>query len=138
MRIENGYYIWDKSEKHQLGKYFSTEEFECRCRYPDCKEQRLSVVLIERLDKVREAFRAPILGTNGYRCKQHQADLTRNPDVETVPNSTHTLGHAADITCTRLPDLDKHLPKHFKAIGTAKTFRHVDIRGPKVRRWNYK
>ncbi len=138
MRIENSYYIWNKSECHQLSTHFSTEEFECHCRYPECKEQRLAVALVDRLQLVRDSFRSPIVVTSGFRCKRHQMDEMNNPKVETVPNSTHTLGNAADITCTRMSELDKYLPTHFKAIGTARTFRHIDLRDDRVRRWNYK
>lgn len=139
MKTEAGYYIWNKGEHLPLGRHYTTTEFNCRCTRPECVEQRVSVWLVEELDLSREELRSAISVTNGFRCKPHQAELTQDPNVETVTNSQHPLGNAADITTHPLEhdNLYPILVRRFKAIGTGKRGYHVDSRQDKVRRWNY-
>jgi uncharacterized protein YcbK (DUF882 family) len=139
MKFENGFYIWTKGERATLGHmgFFDTHEFDCRCTYSDCAEQRVSSKLINRLENVRIEHRGPVVVTNGFRCHKHQADLTNNPNVETVQNSQHLLGNAADITSNRVRELGQLLPRYFHAIGTGLHGFHVDTRDDKERRWTY-
>jgi uncharacterized protein YcbK (DUF882 family) len=81
----------------------------------------------------------PLRITSAFRCKEHQASLRKSGILTAVGTSTHELGDAADILAIGKP-IDVVLaeaPKHFKAIGIAKTFIHVDLRDDKERRWPY-
>ena len=138
MKIVAGHYLWTKGARHSIGKHFSTQEFECQCTYPDCGEQRIATDLVHRLDDVRDELGAAIFINSGYRCTKHQRDLTADPTIETVSHSEHEEGNAADIRARLMTPLAAILPKHFKAIGLAPTWAHVDLRADKVRRWNYK
>lgn len=52
--------------------------------------------------------------------------------------SQHELGNAADITSMSFKRLGEMLPEEFNAIGTGRTFYHVDTRDDKERRWSYR
>jgi uncharacterized protein YcbK (DUF882 family) len=138
MRIEDGYYIWNKGDREKLSDNFSTTEFACQCSYKSCVDQKLSIALIDKLQAAREQLGTPLQVTSGYRCTQHQTDLTQNPNIETVKLSQHELGNAADVKPSA--QLNKALwvlGKHFDSIGIAGTWLHVDTR-PGHRRWRYR
>lgn len=118
----------------QYAKYFKLKEFECKDGV--CSLQMIDTDLLEKLDKVREELGAPITVTSGFRCINHQAALT-NQGLQTVKNSQHLQGKAVDIRAKDMARLLEILEKHFKAIGIAKTFYHIDLRDDEVRRWNY-
>lgn len=130
------YFTWDKSKTDgQLSQYFKRSEFSCKCELTDCKEQKLSELLLHKLIALREDYGKPICISSGYRCKEH------NLSIGGAKLSQHILGHAADII---RPDNDKddlalfaQIVKRFKAIGIADTFYHVDIRTDQRRRWHY-
>ena len=136
------YFVWNKGEVEALSSHFSTKEFACKCINDDCVEQRAAVALIEKLQALRISFQLPISVTSGFRCAKHQNALRDGGLQTTTGQSTHELGHAADIkpkladrgTIKRLSELAAN---HFKAIGTAASFVHVDIRADKKRRWKY-
>ena len=140
IKIENGYYVWNKGENLWMGNWFKTKEFECKCTNKECIEQRIAVELIERLTKMRLEVNSPIRVNSGFRCSKHQ-EAIRNSGTSTVvaKKSTHELGHAADISVSSLivPVTVPFAEKHFKAIGVANNFLHVDLRDDKVRRWKY-
>ena len=103
----------------------------------------ISVSLIAKLEHVRAAS-GPLDITSGYRCPEYQELLTKDPSVETVLQSQHTLGHAADIrlanssaTLFQFSNLLQECGKYFLAIGQGRRFLHVDERVDKVRRWYY-
>ena len=132
-----------KFKKHsntRISAHFVSSEFECPCNHPSCVDQEISDSLIKKLEDLRVEFDLPISINSGYRCAEKQQDL-RDQGYETATGkSTHELGKAVDIRPTDLSnmkDLGKLLPKYFKAIGTAKTFFHVDERDDKERRWSY-
>lgn len=149
-KIENGYYIWKKGERTKLSKYFSTHEFDCQCIHKTCVDQKISVSLIENLNKIREDVGGPLNVTSGFRCARHQNDLRKqlNKDGKqlTVPTgsvSQHELGNAADVSprTSTISILRKIVEKVFDSIGIAKTFLHVDTRPKRTdntkRIWNY-
>lgn len=140
MRKDDKYYFWEKGQVYPFNKYFNTGEFDCQCKNKDCVEQKIAIELIDSLTKLREDINEPLKVTSGFRCEAHQAAL-RKSGVNTVvaSKSTHELGEAADIKPSRLsiPNLEKFSAKYFEAIGTAKTFLHVDLRKGKIRRWLY-
>lgn len=131
------YYKWNKGQSRHLGYNFTSLEFDCQCRNDDCVIQTISKKLIDKLDAVRNETRHPLFITSGYRCAKHQQALMNAPGIETVSNSTHCLGHAADIK-TSADNADVVIQKHFKAIGRAKRFWHLDLRDDRERRWSYK
>lgn len=137
MREENNYYIWDKGEETPLSPHFSTKEMNCRCDFPSCQEQRISITLINQLEQVRNAV-GPITITSAYRCPEKQQQL-RDSGIETaVGKSSHELGNAVDMKCGKMWRLEEECDKVFKAMGVANSFIHVDTRDEKIRRWRYK
>lgn len=146
MRIENGYYIWNKGVRNKLGNFFQTNEFDCQCNYEDCVEQRISVDLVHRLDLVRSQAKSPLYITSGFRCSKHQMDLRNTLGKHTIVASKlsqHELGNAADVSprLITIPKLRNIIETFFDTIGLAKTFLHVDTRPKKEdgskRIWNY-
>lgn len=135
---EQKYHVWEKGVSRPLGKYFSTREFTCRCNNKECITQRISIDLVNRLEKVREEFGAPIRVTSGFRCAAHQASLRGSGIKTATGTSTHELGEAADIQTmqSNKDGLEEVAQKHFESIGIANTFLHVDTRLGH-RRWRY-
>jgi uncharacterized protein YcbK (DUF882 family) len=131
------YHLWPKGLVTQLSPNFKTNEFECRCSFPECREQRIHTLLLEKLELVRAATNSPITVTSGYRCSRHQAALRAGGLQTTTGTSAHELGHAADIRSLNLTLLKSICDTTFKAVGTAPNFLHVDIRSDKIRRWSY-
>lgn len=137
------FFIWNKGQSGNINEFFSYKEFECHCRYPECKEQRISSNLINRLTTIRKETGQPLIITSAYRCSRHQESL-RKMNVATVvaqKTSQHELGKAADIVPkdrknvrTKFLDI---VSKQFKTIGLSDRFLHVDLRDDKERRWEY-
>jgi uncharacterized protein YcbK (DUF882 family) len=142
MLEDSNYFIWNKGDVYFLGKeqFFKTSEFACQCKNVSCREQRVHKDLIKKLIDLRKEINEPLIVTSGFRCGLHQEQL-RKEGVNTVvaKKSSHEKGDAADIKPTRMNMLTffKIVDKYFEAIGTAKTFLHVDLRTGKERRWDY-
>ena len=96
-------------------------EFNCPC----CGKNKMNESFLATLTDAREYCRIPFMINSGYRCEKH------NKKVGGKPNSTHTVGAAADIHCTesrqRALILCGLLEAGFSRIGIAKTFIHVDM-----------
>lgn len=135
--VAGNYYVWTKGTQAALSEHFNTAEFACQCTHAECLEQRISIELINKLEECRREFRAPIRITSGFRCGAHQRDLASDGKTQTVPKSTHERGDAVDVKGALMTVLVPILKKHFKAIGMARTWAHVDLRSDKVRRWFY-
>lgn len=136
----NLFYVWLKSDKpSDLSANFGTTEFQCPCKHDSCKEQRIAVALVDKLQQIRLAANSSIRVHSGYRCRAHQADLAKKGYETAKGISQHELGNAADFSCSALSPLQlRPLAKmHFKAIGTANSFLHVDLRDDKERSWSY-
>jgi uncharacterized protein YcbK (DUF882 family) len=91
--------------------------------------------LAENLQVLRDAV-GRLDPTNGYRCKEH------NADVGGTVNSQHLKGKAADIKsktlnpkeiATIVDDLMKNEKFKLGGVGIYNTFTHVDIRGSRAR-----
>jgi len=145
LKEENGYYIWEKGQVLKLSEHFSTKEMNCHCEYPECKEQRISKDLIEKLEEVREEAAEPLIVTSAYRCSEYQEYLreeAKKPGGKltvVAKKSTHELGDAVDVCPKSRPvefGFEDMCAKHFDSIGLAKNFLHLDLRKGK-RRWNY-
>lgn len=145
MKQENGYYIWNKSDKPEyLSNWFKTNEMSCKCSYDTCVEQRISVELIEKLSTIREETNSVVRVTSAFRCEKKQADI-RNSGTSTVvaKKSQHELGNAVDISSGTLTisEFNKVLERYFGSIGYAQNFSHVDMRPKRadgsLRTWKY-
>lgn len=139
VKEEDGYFVWKKGEDFSLSPYFKTREFSCQCKFLDCKDQKISVKLISKLDILRKEANQSLRITSGFRCTKHQASL-KSGAVNTVVASvsTHEKGDAADVQ-PKDKNIAKFLllaEKQFSSIGTAKTFLHLDTRLG-YRRWVY-
>jgi len=130
--------LFKKDERKKLSRSFHSGEFECRCA-EDCGVQEISDVLIDKLQKVRDAFGSPLIITSAYRCKAHQERLRASGILTAVGKSTHEMGIAVDISvqASKMAKLLTILEEHFEAIGIARNFYHVDLRDEKKRRWKY-
>jgi hypothetical protein len=140
MIISDGYFSWKKGSTELLdSEHFTAREFDCPCTHSACVTQKVSKELIQKLDRIRTAYGAPIKINGGFRCVAHEDDL-REQGYETVAAgklSQHELGNAVDVS----GDMSKLLPlleKEFQAIGVAKTWAHVDLRADRPRRWSYR
>lgn len=145
MRTENGFYIWQKiGLTYKLSKNFSSNEFSCKCSKPNCKEQRISIEMVNRLQVLRDTC-GPITINEGFRCEEYQQQLLNTPGIEAAKKSQHVLGMAADIKLgasllmlsSDFVKLKETAETLFKAIGTGKKFLHLDMREDKIRRWTY-
>lgn len=142
LKEENGYYIWNKGEVFKLSAHFSTKEMDCQCNYESCKEQRISVDLVERIENIRVDVNQPLVVTSAFRCGKHQEDI-RNSGVSTVvakKQSQHELGNAVDIrpkdkAGIRGPFL-LICSHYFTTIGLSDKFLHVDTRKETIQ-WEY-
>lgn len=138
MKKENGYIIWNKGEDGLASYHFKLGEFDCKCKQPSCVEQRLSEELVEKLEGLRVEWDGPLQVTSGFRCQWYQDDLKRRGYDTAAGTSPHQLGNAADLAPRHdVPRLSVMAQKYFKAIGTGRSFIHVDTRADKIHRWSY-
>ena len=110
-------------------KYFTPEEFQCKC---GCAHREMDTSFITKLDALREAFGAPIRVTSGYRCPSH------NKRIGGSMKSQHLNASAADITAKDLDKLYELAGQFFDSVGDGRVrgFIHVDNRIG-IRRWTY-
>lgn len=114
-------------------KNFKASEFACK----HCGENKVSQILIEMCQKVRDKLGIPVRINSGYRCPVH------NAKVGGVKNSYHTQGLAADLSCSDgegviwavVQELYKDDKEFHDNLGYAirymrRHFVHIDI-GPK-------
>jgi len=92
----------------------------------------LDSVLLEKLQKLRDAVGMPIYIVSGYRCEKH------NIMVGGAKKSQHLLGKAADIHARSYPlgNLLEEAEKiGFGGIGTypKRGFLHLDVRKERAR-----
>ena len=122
LKEENGYYIWQKDCEYPLSAHFSTREFKCKCSHESCKEQRISKILIDKLELIRTEVGQPLIITSAYRCTAHQEDIRKSGQSTVVAKkSTHELGDAVDVVPKDKKDVRgeflKICAKHFNSIG---------------------
>ena len=120
----------------KLTSNFNLEEFECKCgcKMPEFVKKNV-IELADNLQVLRDVV-GRLDPTNGYRCKDH------NADVGGSVNSQHLKGKAADIKSKTLSpseiatitdDLMKNESFTLGGVGIYNTFTHVDIRGTRAR-----
>lgn len=100
-------------------KYFKIQEFACKC---GCNQAKMQPCLLDGINLARGEAGIPFIVTSGYRCAEY------NKKIGGVVDSAHTRGYAADIA---INDLNKDaivnaLKKHFRRVGIASNFVHVD------------
>ena len=76
-----------------LSKNFSRLEIMCPC---SCGANRISPLLIEKLQKVRNIIGRPIIITSGVRCEFYNASIKASMNSSYVPDD-HGIGNAVDI-----------------------------------------
>ncbi len=107
-------------------KNFKVSEFACK----HCGENHIDQRVIDMAQIIRDELGVSVRVNSGYRCAEH------NKKVGGVKGSKHTLGHAADLSCSlgakvmfeAIQKLQKEgrLPMLGYCIRYA-TFCHVDI-----------
>jgi len=126
-----------------LSKNFSRLEVQCPC---GCGANKISSVLIEKLQKVRNIIGRPIVITSGVRCEFYNASL-KNSSMNSshIPDS-YGMGNAVDIACTTSKyryELIQVAQKFFNRIGIScgqyGGFVHLDVDRSKVQEvmWLY-
>ena len=106
-----------------LTDHFSRKEFACKC---NCGADKVASELVSKLEIVRLMYGKPMKVTSGIRCDTHNS----SPAVGGAKDSAHLDGLAADIAvngCFERDQLVGFLRTHFKRMGIAKNFIHVDI-----------
>jgi len=115
-------------------KYFTLDEFDCPSLPNSGKN--MDTNFLTKLEEAREIACVPFKITSGYRTKEH------NEEVGGVPNSSHLIGVAADVSVSSGHDryviLNALIRAGFKRIGVAKTFIHCDTDDSKPNSvWTY-
>lgn len=119
---------YKKGVDEKLSEHFSSAEFDCHCKYPECQITYIDTDLVDYLERKRKQFDKPIKLTNGFRCVRH------NKEVGGKIGSFHLVGKAADIVF-----LDSSIVKaaylfqDADGLGIYSNFIHVDVRGYKSR-----
>lgn len=122
-----------KNSGEPLTPNFSEKEFACRCTRPECKWTLIDMRLVNALEVLRAAIRAPILVRSGYRCTFY------NDEIGGSIGSYHCVGKAADIHSSAGVQslLDAALAQRRFAdnggIGVYEHHLHLDVRGYSVR-----
>ena len=120
-------------------KYFTIDEFKCKCGKCELPKGMPTDSLIDTLVEIREYYNKPIVINSGYRCPSH------NKAVGGASKSRHMQGDAVDFIVKDIPtkEVFKHVLQTYndKPFGIAlsiefKGFVHLDTRGYKAR-WSY-
>jgi len=136
--MKNTIMVLPKGANIELGKFFNSREFDCKCSYSSCTKTLIDIEHLEQLIILREEKQAPIKINSGYRCKKH------NKDVGGSPTSQHTKGTATDIVVKGwLPRklanylLTTSWAQMFWGIGAYDTFTHIDSRRNRKAKWGF-
>ena len=125
-----------------LSKNFSKLEIMCPC---GCGTDKISPVLIEKLQKVRNIIGRPLIITSGVRCEFYNESIKASMSSSHVPDDSGT-GNAVDIACTNSNEryeLVEVAQKFFQRIGISSGsyggFIHLDVDRSKVQEvmWLY-
>lgn len=117
------------------GKYFTESEFACK----HCGKCEMDQKFVDRLNKLRKAYGAPLKVSSGYRCTEHPVEARKG----SAAPGMHTTGKAVDFAVERGDAyrlLMLALEMGFTGIGVqqkgAGRFIHLDDRdSPTV--WSY-
>lgn len=121
-------------------RYFTYREFDS----PDDpgSGELMDPTFLEMLDRARELYGAPIIVNSGYRTP-YWNEMLKKKGYVVAKNSSHLLGHAADLHCAN--DQDRYAllmaldQAGFNRFGIGGTFIHVDNDPDKnpYRLWRY-
>lgn len=113
--------VKENPAREKLAPNFYRDEFACK---DGCGSDSISLLLVNRLQQVRDEIGQPITITSGLRCRKHNEAEGGNAF------SAHLSGHAVDISCTHSNKRKILLPvlcKFFRRVGPKEFFIHVDI-----------
>ena len=79
-----------------LSENFSKLEIMCPC---SCGADKISSVLIEKLQKVRNIIGKPMIITSGVRCEFYNTSIKASMNSSHIPDG-YGIGNAVDIACT--------------------------------------
>ena len=121
--------IYVKADHGELSEHFKANEFQCK----DKTEGLLvATELIEKLEKIREHFNAPVIVNSGYRTPSW------NSKVGGTQNSYHCKGMAADIVVKghNSREVSKYADSIMEQGGVIRytNFTHIDVREEKYRK----
>ena len=119
-------------------RYFKPREFTCNCDDFCDHSPAISLELVAKLDRIRDAIEMPVKINSGTRCERHNRRVGGDIHSAHVPKkrkgratdvNQNGTSHAADVHCPnatfRYAFLSAALPL-FNRIGIAKDFIHVD------------
>lgn len=116
--------------KVQVSKNFKLVEFQCNC---GAQHVKLSSVLLNKLQQLRDVIGKPIIINSAYRCPSY------NTKIGGAKNSQHLYGTAIDIKVNGMSPVEVAKVAErlgFTGIGTYSTFTHVDVRSGGLVKWN--
>ena len=125
-----------------LSKKFSSLEVMCPC---GCGANKISSILIGKLQMVRNIIGRPIVITSGVRCEFYNTSIKASMNSSHIPDD-YGIGHAVDIACLNSKDryeLVEVAQKFFKRIGISKGSYggvvHLDVDRSKIQEvmWLY-
>lgn len=108
-------------------KHFTPKEFTCKCDGLCDHQDAISVEMVAKLDKIRDAINMPVKINSGTRCVRHNLRSGGKERSAHVPKNGPS--HAADIHCPNSAFRCAFLREAvgvFPRIGVGKTFIHVD------------
>lgn len=119
---------YTKGKPERFTKNFTSTEFDCHCKYPDCDLTYVDSELVDWLQRKHDEWNHTITILSGFRCTRH------NRDIGGKPGSLHMTGKAADIRVMGMsPEMVANACEDFHGLGRYPTFTHVDVRGYKAR-----
>lgn len=100
---------YKRSEKRQLAKNFTLDEFKCKCG--KCDPILVDEKLVTWLQQIRDHFGKAVTINSAYRCEKHNA----SPQVGGTKGSLHVKGMAADFRVQGVTP--KEVAKYAESIG---------------------
>lgn len=74
-----------------LLEFFNVNEFDCKCKNPDCFNTYIDFRILVALDRLRRVIGLPIHINSAFRCVKH------NTKIGGKINSMHLYGQAVDL-----------------------------------------
>jgi zinc D-Ala-D-Ala carboxypeptidase len=131
---------YPKGSQEPVSPHFQAHEFDCLCANDECVTTLIDEELLPKLEALREAVACPLTITSAYRCSAHMAALRARGYETAKKTSQHELGRAVDVTTGKHSGAEIEVLARkagFRAVGVARTFVHVDLRGERDRSWSY-
>jgi hypothetical protein len=104
--------IYKKGSNEKVLENFKSSEFDCPCKWEDCKITFITRQTLMSLYLVRDDFDCPVRIESGTRC------VRRNDLVGGAPNSSHLFGDGLDLIALNgdTEGLAEICRKHFKYV----------------------